>query len=99
MNDPRPAVDPAACAVATSAPETPRTYSLELVAELTGITIHQVLAYQEDGLVLPVAGPAGMGGYDDDAVMEIIANVAATAPLPVLGIGASVRARLKNLPV
>ena len=71
MNDPRPAVDPAACAVATSAPETPRTYSLELVAELTGITIHQVLAYQEDGLVLPVAGPAGMGGYDDDAVRTL----------------------------
>lgn len=47
------------------APEASGTYTLELVAEMTGVTPHQVLSYQEAGLVLPTDGGSC---YDDDAL-------------------------------
>jgi DNA-binding transcriptional MerR regulator len=42
-------------------PEEPATYSLEMVAEITGVSSQTILHYQEQGL-LPSAG------FDDEAL-------------------------------
>lgn len=37
-------------------PDTDATYSLDVIASLTGVTSQTVLHYQEQGLISPVAG-------------------------------------------
>jgi DNA-binding transcriptional MerR regulator len=42
-------------------PEEPSSYSLEMVAEITGVSSQTILHYQEEGLLPPVA-------FDDKAL-------------------------------
>lgn len=46
-------------------PELPASYSLEIVAEITGISSQSILIYQEHGLIRPADET---GNFDDEAV-------------------------------
>ncbi len=47
------------------------TYTLEIVAELTGVTTRQILYYQESGLIAPVAGTFDAPAFDDETVRAL----------------------------
>ena len=44
--------------------ETDATYTLAIVAELTGVATQQILYYQETGLIAPVAGTPKEPAFD-----------------------------------
>jgi DNA-binding transcriptional MerR regulator len=46
-------------------PGEPTTYTLDIVAELTGVSSQTILHYQEQGLIHPAAPT---GGFDDETI-------------------------------
>lgn len=46
-------------------PDEPTTYTLDIVAELTGVSSQTILHYQEQGLIHPAAPT---GGFDDETI-------------------------------
>ena len=49
----------------TNDPDEPTTYTLDIVAELTGVSTKTILHYQEQGLIRPAAPT---GGFDDETI-------------------------------
>jgi DNA-binding transcriptional MerR regulator len=48
------------------------TYSIDLVAELTGVSSRTILHYQEEGLIVPAATSQGEPPhFDDDALRRL----------------------------
>ncbi len=53
-------------------PDPDATYTLEMVATETGISIQVILQYQEHGLIAPVpTAPPGQAHYDDEALRTL----------------------------
>jgi len=53
-------------------PDTTATYNLAVVAELTGISSHLILRYQEQGLIVPVPNsPPAQPQFDDQALRAL----------------------------
>ena len=53
-------------------PDTDATYTLELVAELTGVSSQTILHYQEQGLISPVApGDSDAHRFDTEALRTL----------------------------
>jgi MerR family transcriptional regulator/heat shock protein HspR len=53
-------------------PDTEATYTLEIVAELTGVSSQTILHYQEHGLISPLAdSESGAHYFNDDALRTL----------------------------
>ncbi len=52
-------------------PDPQATYTLEVVAELTGLSSQIILFYQQSGLIRPATEGEGSLAFDDDAVREL----------------------------
>ena len=53
-------------------PDADATYTLELVADLTGVSSRTILRYQEQGLISPVEdGESGAQYFNDEALLTL----------------------------
>ena len=52
-------------------PDTDATYTLDVVADLTGVSSRTILHYQEQGLITPVDDESGAQYFDDDALLTL----------------------------
>lgn len=52
-------------------PDTDATYTLDVIASLTGVTSQTILHYQEQGLISPTAGREAPGQFDDEALRTL----------------------------
>lgn len=52
-------------------PDLQATYTLEVVAELTGLSTQVILLYQQSGLIRPAMEGEGQLAFGDEAVREL----------------------------
>lgn len=66
-------------------PDAQPTYTLDIVAELTGVSSQTILHYQEHGLIHPAAAS---GGFDDETIHTLrqIEHLRATSEANLTGI-------------
>ncbi|MEQ2010088.1 MAG: chaperone modulator CbpM [Limisphaerales bacterium] len=56
-------------------PDTDATYTLEVIASLTGVASQTILHYQEQGLISPVAGPGTEAGQFDSEALRTLRRI------------------------
>lgn len=56
-------------------PDTDATYTLDVIASLTGVTSQTILHYQEQGLISPVAGSETEAGQFDAEALRTLRRI------------------------